>query len=69
MDERLERAYEKVINRHYSVVQTDTRLEFTHGDIDDWKLEKKLEKFRVEYREAEAEFKALLHRCTVGEKA
>ena len=55
MDERLKNAYTKVINKHYSAVQTDTALEHT----DDWKLEKKSKQFWADYEVASVEFKDL----------
>jgi hypothetical protein len=59
MDERLKKAYAKVINKHFSAVQADTEL----GLTDSWKLEKIAKKFWADYQEAEKEFKALLERC------
>ncbi len=49
-------AYRKLINKHYSAVQTDTVLEHT----DDWKLEKKAEQFWADFNAIEAEFIAKL---------
>lgn len=46
----------KVINKHYSAVQTDTMLEHT----DNYKLEKKAKMFWDEFYALEAEFIAKL---------
>jgi hypothetical protein len=65
MDDRLKNAYTKVINKHYSAVQTDERL----GQTDEYKpgLEKRARQFWADYEAADAEFKALLEKCVVGE--
>jgi len=63
MDEQLKNAYTKVINKHYSAVQTDTALEHT----DSWKLERKAKQFWEDFHNAEAEFKVLLARCTLND--
>jgi len=49
-------AYRKLINKHYSAVQTDTVLELT----DNWKLEKKAKQFWEDFNALEAEFIAKL---------
>jgi len=56
-------AYRKLINKHYSAVQTDTEL----GLTDNWKLEKKLLQFWADFNALEAEFMALLERCTLND--
>ena len=64
MDDRLKKAYTKVINKHYSAVQTDTALEHT----DSWSLERKAKQFWADYQQAEAEFMALLECATLPEQ-
>ena len=49
-------AYRKLINKHYSAVQTDTEL----GLTDNWKLEKKAKQFWADFNALEAEFIAKL---------
>ncbi len=62
MDERLKNAYTKLINKHFSAVQTDTEL----GCTDNWKLEKKAKQFWNDFYETDKEFKALLDRCVLS---
>jgi hypothetical protein len=62
MDDRLKHAYTKLINKHYSAVQTDTTLDFK----DSWSLEKKSKQFWADFAIAEAEFKALLEQAVLS---
>ncbi len=62
-NEQLKNAYTKVINKHFSAVQTDTDL----GRTDNWKLEKKAKQFWEDFYNADAEFKVLLARCTLND--
>ena len=66
MDDRLKNSFTKVINKHYSAVQTDERL----GQTDDYKpgLEKKARQFWADYEAASEEFKALLERCVINDQ-
>ena len=59
MDTRLKQALEKMINKHYLAVQTDTALEHS----DSWKLEKKAKQFWADFSEAKKEFEGLLEKC------
>lgn len=65
MDDRLKQAYTKVINKHFSAVQTDTDL----GHRDDYSpgLERRAKQFWADYEVATAEFKALLEKCTIND--
>ena len=63
MDERLKTTYTKLINKHYTAVQTDTLL----GHTDNWKLENKSKQYWEDYRAVEQEFKALLEQCKLSE--
>lgn len=56
MPNELVLAYRKLINKHYSAVQTDTKLEYT----DNWTLEKKAKMFWDDFHALEAEFVAKL---------
>lgn len=56
MPNELVLAYRKLIDKHYSAVQTDTMLEHT----DNWKLEKKSKMFWDDFHEDEAKFIAKL---------
>lgn len=58
MSGELVNTFRKVINKHYSAVQTDTALDHT----DNWKLEKKAKLFWEQYYEVEKEFIAMLER-------
>lgn len=67
MDQNLKNAYTKLINKHYSAVQTDARLNemnFEVGVEDNsrkyFAVEKKSKLFWEQFREAEKEFLALL---------
>jgi hypothetical protein len=60
----LKAAYTKVINKHYSAVQTDTALEHT----DNWKLEKKSKQFWEDFYQANNEFINMLNRCTINDQ-
>lgn len=59
MDQKLRNALEKMLNKHYAAVQTDTMLEHT----DNWKLEKKSRQFWADFNTAKAEFVELLEKC------
>lgn len=56
MTPEIKKAYTKLINKHFSAVQTDTELGLTYN----WKLEKKSKLFWGQFREAEKEFLDLL---------
>ena len=62
-DQDLKNAYTKLINKHYSAVQTDARLD-TMDDNDNkiFAVEKKAKLFWEQFREAEKEFLALLEK-------
>jgi hypothetical protein len=49
-------AYEKLISKHYSAVQTDTALDYT----DSWKAEQKAKQFWNDFYALEKEFVAML---------
>lgn len=63
MDQRLKNGLNKLINKHYAAVQTDTDL----GHSDSWKLEKKAKQFWADYEVARKEFETLLEGCTINE--
>jgi hypothetical protein len=61
MDQNLKNAYTKLINKHYSAVQTDGRLQEMDGNDDKiFAVEKKSKLFWEQFKEAEKEFLALL---------
>lgn len=62
MDKNLKNAYTKLINKHYSAVQTEGRLSELNSDDDKiiFAIEKKSKLFWEQFREAEKEFLALL---------
>lgn len=63
MDDRLKQAYRRVINKHFSAVQTDTEL----GITDKFSLERKAKNFWEQFKEAEKDFEALLDRCVIND--
>ena len=67
MNEQLKNAFTRLINKHYSAVQTDAQLDALDNDDDKWiVLEQKSKQFWTDYNAAEAEFKALLERCVTN---
>jgi hypothetical protein len=60
MDINLKNAYTKLINKHYSAVQTDTLLGNCADDDKFLRLERTAKQFWADYHEAEKEFLALL---------
>lgn len=63
MDARLQQVYTKLINKHFSAVQTDANL----GHSDSWSLEEKAKQYWADFHSTETEFKALLERCTIND--
>ncbi len=62
MSNELVLEYRKLINKHYSAVQTNTTLDVT----DNWKLEKKAKQFWDDFNELEKAFIAKLESIHVN---